>query len=128
VMNEGRVVQAGSPAEMYGAPASAFVAEFIGSSNVLEAQLAERFGLVPAEGSRSGGFVSVRPENVRLQRHGGDGERSGRVESVTFLGEMTECEVAVGGRLIRSRMLSPAEFAVGETVTVELRSGNAVPG
>ena len=124
VMLEGRIVQAGSPVEMYGAPASAFVAEFIGSSNVLERHLAARFGVVSSAADGSG-LISVRPEHVRLVRHAGDGEPGGRVESITFLGEMTECEVAVGERRIRSRMLSPVDFAAGDFVTIEMRSERA---
>ena len=123
VMHEGRVVQSGSPAEMYGAPASAFVAEFIGSSNVLERDLAERFGVTVSSGTGDGAFISVRPENIRLYRNGtsGAGTMSGRIESVTFLGEMTECEVTIGERRVRSRMLSPVDFSTGDIVTVEMR-------
>ena len=125
VMQDGRIIQAGSPAEMYGAPASAFVAEFIGSSNVLEVQVAQRFGFSPPAGAS--GFISIRPEHVRLHRQAGNGEGGGRVESVTFLGEMTECEVTIGERRIRSRMLSPVDLVAGDVVTVELRSEHATP-
>jgi iron(III) transport system ATP-binding protein len=124
VMHEGRIVQAGSPAEMYGAPASAFVAEFIGSSNVLEVAVAARFGVVV---SAAAGFISIRPEHVRLHPHDGNGEPAGRVESVTFLGEMTECEVTIGERRLRSRMLSPVNLAVGDAVRVEMRPEHATP-
>jgi iron(III) transport system ATP-binding protein len=129
VMHEGRVVQAGSPGEMYGSPASAFVAEFIGSSNVLDRDVALRFGVTAASGSGAGAFISVRPENVRLSRNSasGDAATSGRVESVTFLGEMTECEVTIGERRIRSRMLSPVDFAAGDVVMVEMRQEPVAP-
>jgi iron(III) transport system ATP-binding protein len=124
VMHEGRIVQAGSPAEMYGAPASAFVAEFIGSSNVLEVAVAARFGVSV---SATAGFISIRPEHVRLHLHDGNGEPGGRVESVTFLGEMTECEITIGERRLRSRMLSPVHLAVGDAVRVEMRPEHATP-
>jgi iron(III) transport system ATP-binding protein len=127
VMQEGRIVQAGTPGEMYGSPASAFVAEFIGSSNVLELHVAARFGISAPAGAVEGGFISVRPEHVRLARHSGDGEPGGRVESVTFLGEMTECEVTIGERRIRSRMLSPVLLAPGDAVRVEMRAEDATP-
>jgi iron(III) transport system ATP-binding protein len=122
VMHEGRIVQAGSPAEMYGSPASAFVAEFIGSSNVLEEAVAARFGVSV---SATSGFISIRPEHVRLHRHDGTGEPGGRVESVTFLGEMTECEITIGERRLRSRMPSPVDLAVGDAVQVEMRPEHA---
>jgi iron(III) transport system ATP-binding protein len=123
VMQDGRIVQAGTPAEMYGAPASAFVAEFIGSSNVLERRLAARYGMVGTPTEGDGAFVSIRPEHVVLRRRDerAAGDAGGRVESVTFLGEMTECEVAIENRKIRSRMLSPVDFAAGDMVTIEMR-------
>jgi hypothetical protein len=40
---------------------------------------------------------------------------------------MTECEVLVGDRLIRSRMLSPVDLAAGDFVTVEMRAERATP-
>ena len=125
VMLDGRIVQAGSPGEMYRAPASAFVAEFIGSSNVLELHVAQRFGLSAPAGASAASFISIRPEHVRLSRHDGNGEAGGRVESVTFLGEMTEIEVAIGERSLRSRMLSPVDLAAGDTVRVEMRPEDA---
>jgi iron(III) transport system ATP-binding protein len=126
VMQDGRIVQAGAPRDMYRSPSSAFVAEFIGSSNVLERGVAERLGIGMPPGFEEASFLSIRPEHVRLSRHDGNGAPgSGRVESVTFLGEMTECEVAIGDRRIRSRMLSPVDLAAGDAVRVEIRLEDA---
>jgi ABC-type Fe3+/spermidine/putrescine transport system ATPase subunit len=82
-----------------------------------------------ASRSGDGAFISVRPENVRLSRSGasGDSATSGRVESVTFVGEMTECEVTIGERRIRSRMLSPGDFAAGDVMPVEMRQESVAP-
>ena len=55
VFNEGRIEQVGTPAEVYEAPATPFVAGFVGVSNVLE---------------RDGATFTVRPEKVRLLEPG----------------------------------------------------------
>jgi putative spermidine/putrescine transport system ATP-binding protein len=59
VFNAGRVEQVGTPADVYESPASAFVAGFVGVSNVLTGAVAEA-----VTGTR--GIVTVRPEKVRL--------------------------------------------------------------
>lgn len=59
VFNEGRVEQVGTPREVYEYPQTAFVASFLGVSNLIPADLARE--LVGAEGA-----ISVRPERVRL--------------------------------------------------------------
>ncbi|MGY6497301.1 MAG: ABC transporter ATP-binding protein [Microcella sp.] len=59
VFNEGRVEQVGTPREVYEYPQTAFVASFLGISNLIAADLARE--LAGAEGA-----ISVRPERVRL--------------------------------------------------------------
>jgi putative spermidine/putrescine transport system ATP-binding protein len=81
VFNEGRVEQAGPAAEVYERPASAFVAGFVGTSNVVDG-------------------VSIRPEKISLA---GEGDRSaaGVVEELVYTGATTRCVVALetGGTL-----------------------------
>ena len=60
VFSEGRIAQIGTPQEVYSRPSNRFVADFVGSSNVLPPDLTARFG-GPAQWS------SLRPEAVRLQ-------------------------------------------------------------
>src|SRR5919112_5183388 len=78
VFHEGRIVQVGTPAEVYEQPASAFVAGFVGVSNVLE---------------REGRRFTVRPEKIHLLEPGAavDGMRieSGRVADVAYAGMVT---------------------------------------
>ncbi|HEY0700759.1 MAG TPA: ATP-binding cassette domain-containing protein, partial [Micromonospora sp.] len=81
VMNAGRIEQLGSPAELYDFPATAFVANFLGQSNLLAGEAAGRSGhdvLVTAHGARFSGpagraradhgpvFLGVRPEKLHL--------------------------------------------------------------
>ncbi len=81
VMNSGRVEQLGAPAELYERPATVFVANFLGQSNLLEARVQGRSGddllldvrgralVMPKARSRSGDerlYVGIRPEKMRL--------------------------------------------------------------
>src|SRR5207237_3973674 len=61
VMNQGKVEQVGSPAEVYERPATGFVAGFVGASNVLSGDAADAI-----TGQRNA--ITVRPEKIRLGR------------------------------------------------------------
>ncbi|MCL4187905.1 MAG: ABC transporter ATP-binding protein [Rhodobacteraceae bacterium] len=89
VFSAGRLVQVGSPAEVYDRPRTRFVADFVGSSNVLPPALAARLG-GPAQ------WASLRPEAVRIVAPGA-GRIDGRVVALRFLGAGTRVAVAVAG-------------------------------
>jgi putative spermidine/putrescine transport system ATP-binding protein len=106
VMYGGRIEQMGSPAEMYSAPATPFVAEFIGTMNRLEGTVVD--GGVEHAGttlriaeaqSRPRGervLVLVRPETVDVERaNGGGGVNTlvGDVVTQTFLGPVTRLKI-----------------------------------
>src|SRR5262245_29754719 len=88
VFNNGRVEQVGPPAEVYEHPASAFVAAFVGTSNLLTGATAEKIL------GRSGVF-SVRPEKIHLSLNAdevaGPGliSATGRVAEVSYAGPAT---------------------------------------
>ncbi len=118
VMSAGRVEQVGAPGEVYERPASRFVAEFIGDTNLVEATVGadapggfvrlDSFSLgevFASEGrGRSRGervLLSVRPEKLHVSRerpNGGEGRnvRRGKVEDVSYLGAETRYWVRVG--------------------------------
>jgi spermidine/putrescine transport system ATP-binding protein len=97
VMNEGRIEQIGAPEEIYRDPASEFVTDFIGDTNLFDGEVVERDGetvvevggsdgfVVPADGTRGDVTVSVRPEDFDL----GDGDLSGEVVERYFQGDQT---------------------------------------
>lgn len=109
VMNGGRVLQVGTPEEIYVQPRNRFVAEFVGLANFVEGRwagpgrvLTEMGELQVSEAGRGSGRVllAVRPEEVRLRRDAPDGAVnvfSGRVRSVTFLGSVRRCTVEADG-------------------------------
>ena len=95
VLNSGRIEQLGTPIEVYERPASAFVAGFIGVSNLLE---------------RDGRRFTIRPEKIRLLEPSetvaaGSHSERGRIEDVIYLGAVTRyvIELAAGGTLTAVR-------------------------
>ena len=89
VFDDGRIVQVGAPAEVYEHPATAFVAGFVGISNLLE---------------RDGRRFTVRPEKVRIlagEPEPGLHVEGGRVTDVSYVGPLTRYVVALdaGGEL-----------------------------
>ena len=136
VMRDGRIEQVGRPREVYEAPRSRFVADFIGTSNFID-------GIVEARGDgvytvrtpdgelrvRSDSdfpigahvVVAARPEHVELsQRADGVGANRwrGRVEARAFLGESVDHVVSVGSREIRARCNSKISIPAPSEVTV----------
>jgi putative spermidine/putrescine transport system ATP-binding protein len=100
VFNAGRIEQVGTPQEVYERPATAFVAGFVGTSNLLGGRAAETvIGMA--------GLFSIRPEKIRidgdLARPAGPGETvaTGTVTDVVYAGATMRFEVALdaGGRL-----------------------------
>src|SRR5205823_1895969 len=114
VMNHGRIEQQGDARTLYARPASAFVANFIGTANLVrgtvvadqgascrlrlelgEGRAAELDAAHSADGWRpSGGVhVSVRPEDILLHRQPPSGHPNvleGRIESVGYLGNLVD--------------------------------------
>ncbi|WP_345364623.1 ABC transporter ATP-binding protein [Actinoallomurus liliacearum] len=101
VFNAGRIEQVGSPAEVYEKPASAFVAGFVGTSNLIEGEAAQSILGRP-------GVYSVRPEKLRvdtdLDAELPEGEHSatGTVAEVVYAGAATRfvVDLDAGGRLV----------------------------
>ncbi|WP_343081732.1 ABC transporter ATP-binding protein [Ostreiculturibacter nitratireducens] len=86
VFNDGRIEQVGTPEEIYNRPAKPFVANFVGSSNVLAPEVTERL-----TGRRA--HASLRPEAVRI---GGEG-RAAKVLATSFLGTTTRVHLDMEG-------------------------------
>jgi len=108
VMGDGRIRQAAPPIEIYRKPADAFVAGFIGSTNLLEVEV-EGAGRVVALGQPIPGLslpdgmnkalVSIRPEDVRLQKNT-ENAIAGKISFIRDLGGTIEIFIDVGGTMI----------------------------
>ncbi len=143
VMSEGRLLQVGTPREIYERPASRFVADFIGRTNLLEASVESAGTVRLASGVRieaqtslpAGAEValSLRPERARLHRRGAttreaEGSRlNGEVRDITYLGHAVVYAVAVGTMSVEVRVEGETgePFAVGDEVTVGWDRGAA---
>jgi spermidine/putrescine transport system ATP-binding protein len=118
VMRGGHIEQCGEPRELYEAPATAFVANFLGASNLVPVSVADSngagarlglgsFSLRAETCAVSGGtdaLAMIRPENIRLEAHGAEGENRvpGMVEEVVYLGFHREVRVRLAtGTLIK---------------------------
>ena len=137
VMRSGRIVQEGTPWEVYHRPVTRFVADFVGLSNFIEAEVVDVDGgrlrlssaLGPVEvASRSdatrGAQVTlfIRPENVVVHRHPVEAPNlfPGQVVETSFLGEHLECRLRVGEALVFARLHPSARVRPGDRVQVEL--------
>ncbi len=115
VMSEGRIVQEGTPREIYGSPGSGFVADFVGIGTFVPAEVGA--GHVRALGGSvtcapprdlevgSRAHLVLRPENVEVsaQPSGGPNEFAGTLRVAAFLGDHLDCLVDVAGELVRAR-------------------------
>ena len=134
VMNRGRVLQVGTPLEVYSRPANLFVATFIGRSSVLRGrvrggrdglvEVETRGGLrlrgVPASPLREGeeAVAVLRPEDVSLEPAPGANVVEGVVEMSMFLGSHRQLRVSANGERVVA-YVSP-DLAVGEGSQVRL--------
>jgi putative spermidine/putrescine transport system ATP-binding protein len=93
VFNQGRIEQMGTPADLYERPATAFVAGFVGTSNLLRGPVAQT--LVGSDG-----LFTVRPEKIRLAEPdapvaGDEVGADGTIRNVVYLGPDTRYVVAL---------------------------------
>lgn len=86
VFDEGRIRQIGTPQDIYQRPNSAFVANFVGSSNILPAELVESLTGKHAE-------ASLRPEAIRLVSEGG---HTADIIASSFVGAATKLALQMG--------------------------------
>ena len=115
VLAEGRVEQVGPPQEIYSAPATTFVAGFLGAANIFDAdvlEVSESSAVCSALDTRLEAVVDrslapgpaaivIRPERIALQTHGaplspGHNAIRGIVADVVYLGAVTQVHVDVG--------------------------------
>jgi spermidine/putrescine transport system ATP-binding protein len=109
VMNEGRIEQMGSPAELYESPRTAFVANFLGQSNLIRGEVSstdadqsvvevhgQKIAVMKSRNRASGKsiLVGIRPEKIRISLPGdpctGNVLTGGIVSDVSFVGVSTQ--------------------------------------
>jgi iron(III) transport system ATP-binding protein len=139
VMDNGNIMQIGTPFEIYSRPANRFVADFIGRVNFFTGKVVSHVGSeVEIEFSgggrktfsgRVGAFangqeitLAVRPESLRL-KDGGGGIYDGTVTKSVYLGQLVEYEIDCGGdKPVLAVTYDPADqgfFKTGDKVGVD---------
>jgi sn-glycerol 3-phosphate transport system ATP-binding protein len=112
LMQHGKIVQDGTPDELYNRPASAFAASFIGSPamNLLPLAVGEAGAIIEGEPSTpvapieaAGGHLGVRPEDIELRPAASPGVPA-KVLSEEYLGADTIAYVEVGSHTLRVRL------------------------
>ena len=145
VMNRGRIEQIGTPREIYERPVNPFVADFVGSSNFLDAtvraldaasgfyRVESALGIMKALGldplkPGDNVVVSVRPEDVHLSEARPDGENvwQGTVDQKVFLGETVDFQVLVGERQVQSRAHPSLRTPVGDPIFLRVEPEKCV--
>ncbi|HUZ74680.1 MAG TPA: ABC transporter ATP-binding protein [Stellaceae bacterium] len=134
VMHRGRLMQFGTPREIYGRPANRTVADFMGLINLLPARIAAAAGgsavveagplrlrLALPSGVTDGARVvlGVRPEAVALAMAGAADAVEGCVEEQVYLGNLSEYRIALAdGTRLRVQAPAEADFRIGATVAI----------
>jgi len=95
IMKDGRIVQVGTPRNVYANPETAFVARFLGGSNILEKANAE---LIAKKTAPSGSVLAVRPEDILVRN---DGAFEGILLDQHFLGRSSELWLKWNGIQLR---------------------------
>ena len=136
VMNEGRVEQVGSPNEIYDDPATAFVAGFVGSANVLHGEVVDghvHLGSlrVPGadhleEGAPASAFI--RPHDVRISVDAPVGAIYAKIERVASLGWLARITLRFPDDTVIIAHVPQDELdgaGEGDTISVDLRNPKA---
>jgi iron(III) transport system ATP-binding protein len=146
VMNDGFVIQVGTPRQIYETPSNSFVAEFVGSTNFFggtvtsidgnRCTISSAVGEIKAHAGdgvtkNKGVIVSVRPEDVELSEREpatAEGENIIRatVHSKDFLGEYQDFHVKVGDVVLASRAHPSLRTPTGEAIFVRMRAEKCV--
>ncbi|MEX2658222.1 MAG: ABC transporter ATP-binding protein [Acidimicrobiales bacterium] len=132
VMDAGRIVQVGSPAEVWRSPASAFVARFLGftvvEATVADGVLRSALGQLPPPADIAEGDASIvlRPDAVRLDP---SGALTGRVLTNTFRGEhvLVRVDTAAGPLEATARGTDPPAPGTTVAMTVETSLLSVLP-
>jgi iron(III) transport system ATP-binding protein len=137
VMDQGRIVQEGAPAEIYERPKSLFVAKFLGAANVLAGRIEEhdcqgravialgggqRLMLVTEHAPSAAVDVVLRPDNLTIAAQPPASECNtipGRIVALVFQGSNVEYEVDIGGgALLRVLARAQADLTRGTPVWI----------
>lgn len=128
IMNHGRIEQDGTPEEVYERPVTRFVAEFMGSANIIEAQRISAERVTTAHGELfvaaapkwEKGTLAIRPEDIEVRQQAGPNHVQGTISDRLFRGDHWELIVMLPGGIMRVSTEPDQVHRVGETLFLEL--------
>jgi iron(III) transport system ATP-binding protein len=141
VLDGGVIQQIGSPQELYDKPSNLFVANFLGTANILEGKIEilgnnKRFltktgdSLSLSEGSSTvGNYIILRPQNISINHKNSKNSLPGKVRHSEFLGSQIRYIVTAGGTEIvidQSHRAGQDWFANGTDVHLLVNTSTAV--
>lgn len=147
VLRDGKIIQIGSPREIYERPNSRFVANFVGTSNFIVGKIQQAVtGNIYKVETKSGVLlagsiekrqpgekviITIRPENIALYRDPpqtkeGVNLLEGRSDFEIFLGEMIDMKIVCGKEVLRVREHPSWSLPQGETVYAQISAESCV--
>ncbi|GAB3282144.1 hypothetical protein GCM10027347_58200 [Larkinella harenae] len=116
ILQDGQLVQMGTPMEVYRRPYNAYVAQMTGPANLIRAKHLPLMGIIHAY--QPNALACIRPENIRLSDRGRFG---GTVRNVFFKGAFIEVEVEMN-RFVNLTFLAPSneKVKVGQLIGLEM--------
>jgi len=146
VMNEGRVVQVGTPRQIYEQPSHKFVADFVGTTNFIggtvtaladgRCTVSSAMGELKAHAGEgvarnAAVIVSVRPEDVELSEAPpttGDGDNvcKGTVNAKDFLGDYLDFRVKVGDVVLQAKAHPSLRTPTGDEIYLRMKVDKCV--
>ncbi|MDE2997000.1 MAG: ABC transporter ATP-binding protein [Bacteroidota bacterium] len=114
VMRAGRIVQTGSPRDLYQAPETAFVASFLGGGNLIDDPGMIR--TLTGQDCPPGQVLAVRPEHIRVGVSEG---MMARVTSHQYLGVSTSLTLACGSSMLNARIPGDEDIPESTVISVE---------
>lgn len=141
VLDKGVIQQIGSPQDLYDKPGNLFVADFLGTANILQGRVevsgtARRFVTatgdslsLPENNSGDGGNIVLRPQNISIARSPSRDSLPGTVRHSEFLGSQIRYLVAAGGTEIvvdQSHLAGQERIQPGEEVHLHVNTFSAV--
>ena len=149
VMHAGKLIEVGSPHQLYSRPKRKFTATFLGLTNLIEGKVLELgadskpgkiqtskgvLSFIPAAGLAKGqpAVLSIRPEHIQVHKQppqGLDNVVEGTIKEAIFMGDAYHCQIAVGDQLLRVHTHPFVRMNPGEKVYLHLdpQSCNGLP-
>lgn len=143
VMKDGRILQVGTPKEVYFHPRTVFVAGFIGRSNIFKGTIVESKnvyarihvdeldveleGALVEPGMKGNAAIVIRPENIEVKKPAnltGYNILKGRLDFQMFVGEKIEARIKIGKTSVIAYLPNQLEVPIGSEITIYVHREN----